>query len=371
MVKAGESQQTPPAPTPVNPTAPPPQAPTPPAPTPPAPTVKPDHSTTTTTNTNTPSSGASSDPNHDPKHSPPVKVQTPKSKNSKKSRNDLLLSKICQIELQDSRVFDTCDEVREKAQSFITLHKCSRASFLRALCQNNAVKPNSWKAFVGFKGEFAGANNRSYYLAYFFLEKLRVLQGEPKSKSRTDSEKSFPQGRPFTHSRDEEGAKNPNQVQKMQLSQMPPLATPNYQIPNVVTSSLAVPAPTVPPLAPLPMPSIPPLASSSYTTNYPSSVPPAPVPVIPMPPVPTIPGVPAIPHAPIPPIPGVPGVPGIIIPTIPPPQPQTALPVPTPAPIIPATIQPPPAIPMPPPTIPPPQPTSGAVEALLALEENK
>ena len=96
-----------------------------------------------------------------------------KAKNSKKSRNDLLLGKVCSIELVDSRVFDTCDEVRVKALNFVALHKCSRASFLRALCQSNPVKPNSWKAFVGFRGEFAGANNRSYYLAYFFLEKVR------------------------------------------------------------------------------------------------------------------------------------------------------------------------------------------------------
>ncbi|GMI00720.1 hypothetical protein TrVE_jg11092 [Triparma verrucosa] len=188
-----------------------------------------------------------------------------KAKNSKKSRNDLLLSKVCSIELVDSRVFDTCDEVRVKALNFVALHKCSRASFLRALCQSNPVKPNSWKAFVGFRGEFAGANNRSYYLAYFFLEKLRVLQGEPKSVSRIASEKKFPNGRPFTHSREEEPSNG------MFAQHFMGMTTGGYNVPVPV---MPMPAP--------PIPQMPPIPTSSYS-SYPSSIP---IPVPQVPPVP-------------------------------------------------------------------------------------
>ena len=111
-----------------------------------------------------------------------------------KTKNDTRFNAITMIALEDGRVYDTCDEVRAKADAYVKKHKCSRQSLLRALCVKNPVKPELWKQFMTKTGEFSGANIRSYYLGYYFFEKIRFCDNGHKTKARVESETNFPEG---------------------------------------------------------------------------------------------------------------------------------------------------------------------------------
>ncbi|GMH92217.1 hypothetical protein TrVE_jg8993 [Triparma verrucosa] len=220
-----------------------------------------------------------------------------------KNPTDLLLSKISQIELVDGRVFDSCDDVRRKSLEFMATHKCTRAAFLRALCPGNRVKPKSWKVFTGFVGEFAGAGNRSYFLAYYFLEKLRVLQGEPKSAARIESERMYPNGRPFSHARD---TSNPHTARQPGVPHRSGAKHEQGMIFH--THPSLQPKVVIPPAAQAAMA---PSARLSLQSGIPIPVPFPPnasIPLAPVPPMPVAPSAP-MPVAPVIPMPQAPALP--------------------------------------------------------------
>lgn len=116
----------------------------------------------------------------------------------KKSGADVeeFLAKIQAVELEDERVFDDCDEVRKKSLEFIAANGITKAAWLRAI---GNVNSNTWGPFVGRQGPRQGAGSSAYRLAYLFLERFRVSNGTPKSKSRLQHETAWPDGYPLTN----------------------------------------------------------------------------------------------------------------------------------------------------------------------------
>ena len=95
-------------------------------------------------------------------------------------------------------VYDTCDEVRKKSLEFIAKEGMSTSAFCKAI---GNIQSKSWNLFMGSSGRHdnsafhqPGANNVSYYKAYGFLEKVRILRGEPKSAERAAFEVKSPRG---------------------------------------------------------------------------------------------------------------------------------------------------------------------------------
>lgn len=110
---------------------------------------------------------------------------------SKKSTLDELLAKIRAIDADVERhgIYDTCDEVRKKSLEFMAEYGMTQASFLREI---GGIAGNSWNSFIkmksAFKGHNPGAGNRSYTAAYYFLERARIVRGQPKSAKRIAAE---------------------------------------------------------------------------------------------------------------------------------------------------------------------------------------
>ncbi len=92
-------------------------------------------------------------------------------------------------------VYDTCPEVVEGIKSFLKHDGVTKAMLLRAL---GNINDNSMRKFLNGKNQDQRANV-SYRAGYAFLEKLRILEGRPKSKARLENEAENPDGvRPFS-----------------------------------------------------------------------------------------------------------------------------------------------------------------------------
>ena len=94
-------------------------------------------------------------------------------------------------------VYDDCDSIRKKSCEFIANFGVKTSEWLRFL---GSINSKSWKDFLSYKGERAGAANRAYYNAYVFLEKLRIALNEDKDSARILAELQFgEEGRPLKH----------------------------------------------------------------------------------------------------------------------------------------------------------------------------
>ena len=86
-------------------------------------------------------------------------------------------------------IYDTCDEVRKKIMKFQTDSGCpSVAALLRVLSPEKEMQSAQWNRFIGVRGKNEGNSQLLYYVAYVFLEKLRVAQAAPKDNSRLKNE---------------------------------------------------------------------------------------------------------------------------------------------------------------------------------------
>ena len=118
------------------------------------------------------------------------------------SRNEQLFRKVAAVRLEEHvdgsvPVFDDCDEVRRKSQTFIDQSGLRIKEWLRLI---GDVNTKSWNDFISYRGPASGAANRAYYFAYVFLEKVRIVREERKSASRELAEAHFgPAGRPLKH----------------------------------------------------------------------------------------------------------------------------------------------------------------------------
>ena len=121
---------------------------------------------------------------------------------SKKNSLADLLAKVRAVddsEVSSKGVYDTCDEVRKKSLEFMASTGMTQTAFLREIASTagkpTPVAPNSWGNFIkmksAFQGHNPGAGNRSYPEAYYFLEKVRLVRGEPKSMKRRQAEEEL------------------------------------------------------------------------------------------------------------------------------------------------------------------------------------
>ena len=121
---------------------------------------------------------------------------------SKKNSLADLLAKVRAVdddEVSSKGVYDMCDEVRKKSLEFMASTGMTQTAFLREIASTagkpTPVAPNSWGNFIkmksAFQGHNPGAGNRSYPEAYYFLEKVRLVRGEPKSMKRRQAEEEL------------------------------------------------------------------------------------------------------------------------------------------------------------------------------------
>lgn len=102
-----------------------------------------------------------------------------------------LLDKVDAVTLPEPvHVYDDCDEVRKKINEIIAVGTLTQAALLRHLDVNS----NSLRRFLTSKGKREGCLNGVYFRAYCFFEKLRIANGEAKTKKRLKMEGELPTG---------------------------------------------------------------------------------------------------------------------------------------------------------------------------------
>ena len=99
----------------------------------------------------------------------------------------------CKVE-----VYDTCNEVRRKINTFLSKNNIPKAAFCRTLStsypDHREVPPRQLSRFLGKRGPTSGNSNIAFYAAYVFFEKKRLLEDKPKSKMRCEMEEVHPHG---------------------------------------------------------------------------------------------------------------------------------------------------------------------------------
>ncbi|KAE8166896.1 hypothetical protein BDV40DRAFT_253843 [Aspergillus tamarii] len=98
-------------------------------------------------------------------------------------------------------VYDTCDEVRKKIHAYLRDPNVTKAGLLREVAksyppqQGVKLQGKSLTRFLDMSGANSGNTNAVFYAAYVFFDKLRIGDGQPKSKFREEMEKiSGPHG---------------------------------------------------------------------------------------------------------------------------------------------------------------------------------
>ncbi|KAE8137804.1 hypothetical protein BDV38DRAFT_246249 [Aspergillus pseudotamarii] len=92
-------------------------------------------------------------------------------------------------------VYDTCDVVRKKIHAYLRDPNVTKAGFLREIiktyppAQGVKFQGNSLTRFLDMSGANSGNTNSVFYAAYVFFEKLRIRDGQPKTKFREEMEK--------------------------------------------------------------------------------------------------------------------------------------------------------------------------------------
>lgn len=98
-------------------------------------------------------------------------------------------------------VFDSCDEIRAKIESYLgkpnapNKHRfCAALHAQLKVTVSKGIDNSQLKVFMAKKGSSAGARQIVYYAAYVFFEKLRIAEGAPKSLHRLEMEECHPHG---------------------------------------------------------------------------------------------------------------------------------------------------------------------------------
>ncbi len=87
-------------------------------------------------------------------------------------------------------VYDTCPEVADRIKSFLLRDGVNKAMLCSAL---GNINNNSMARFLSRKKQDQ-CGNVTYRASYVFLEKLQILEGGPKSKTRLRNEVANPSG---------------------------------------------------------------------------------------------------------------------------------------------------------------------------------
>jgi len=104
---------------------------------------------------------------------------------SAKEDAKLLIDRIQAVQgVSDKEVYDTCPQLVAKIKKFLTRDGMTKANLLRAFGNINS---NSLGRFLSGKGQDQCASV-TYKAAYVFFEKLRIMEGKPKTKARLKNE---------------------------------------------------------------------------------------------------------------------------------------------------------------------------------------
>jgi len=102
-----------------------------------------------------------------------------------------LLRTITSVEgVPDGIVYDSCPELVKKIKAFLARDGMTKSNFMLAL---GGLNSNSLNTFLAGKRQDQ-AGNVTYRRAYVFFEKLRILEGKPKSSARIGNEIEHPYG---------------------------------------------------------------------------------------------------------------------------------------------------------------------------------
>ncbi|OQS01041.1 hydrolase [Achlya hypogyna] len=101
------------------------------------------------------------------------------------------LAEIEAVQLPEGlKVYDDCDDVRKHMQAFFLTKECTQA----ALADHLGFSVGSVRKYHVMKGKRQGSGSIVYKNAYYFFEKLRILEGKAKAKKRPMFEESTPEG---------------------------------------------------------------------------------------------------------------------------------------------------------------------------------
>ena len=103
-----------------------------------------------------------------------------------------LISRIYAVEgvPSDGPIYDTCPEIATKIHKFLLRDGVTKNLFCTAL---GNINHRSLRQFLDGEGQDR-CGNITYRCAYVFFEKLRILEGKPKSEARLKNEQDFPEG---------------------------------------------------------------------------------------------------------------------------------------------------------------------------------
>lgn len=121
------------------------------------------------------------------------KVNKTTSKASAKSEVLDLMRRVNEVEgvSYENGVFDTCPQVITKIKAFLSRDGLTKADFLRHGL--GGVNSGSMNTFLASKKQDK-CGNVTYKRAYEFFERLRILEGKPKSQARLKNEVEQPNG---------------------------------------------------------------------------------------------------------------------------------------------------------------------------------
>lgn len=95
-------------------------------------------------------------------------------------------------------VYDDCAEVRRKINLLLKTPGFKVTHWLKEI---GGINNNSYGRFMKEKGKTDGASNGTYYAAYVYFEKVRILEGKKKTAKRMSNEESMPNGFPLENRR--------------------------------------------------------------------------------------------------------------------------------------------------------------------------
>ncbi|OCH96525.1 hypothetical protein OBBRIDRAFT_787082 [Obba rivulosa] len=91
-------------------------------------------------------------------------------------------------------VYDDCNEIRRKIR---LLQKTPGWKVTQWLKDIGNVNNNSYQRFMKASGPTGGATNGTYYCAYVYFEKVRIMEGKKKTAKRIRNEQEWPNGMPL------------------------------------------------------------------------------------------------------------------------------------------------------------------------------
>lgn len=102
-----------------------------------------------------------------------------------------LIERISAVEgVPEDKVYDSCPELRSKIEEFLKRDGMTKANLCVAL---GNINHNSLNRFLAAKKQ-KQSGNMTYENGYIFFEKLRILDGQPKSAERLLNELRMPEG---------------------------------------------------------------------------------------------------------------------------------------------------------------------------------